>query len=144
MTFKQFDDLTEEIFQKIRSLRDTKGKEYARNDNLDRLKNFTDIAQECNINPLKVWQVYFKKHTRAIDSFVTNHEVLSESIESRFLDALTYLLLGYALIVDRTEQSDSVKLCPRCSHISDTPGPCSCSCHPPGSPAYQLRTYQRD
>lgn len=105
MTFEQFDELTDDMIKQVLKMRSTKGQEYA-NSEADRLKNFTDIAEECGVSPLVVWQVYFKKHIRAIDSYIKRGEVLSESIEGRFVDAITYLLLGYGLIVDAAEVQD--------------------------------------
>ncbi len=127
MTFKQFDSLTQDMLSKVIQMRDTKGKEYA-NSEIDRLANFKDIAAELSVSPLVVWSIYFKKHIRAIDNFVKRGtgEVLSESIEGRFVDAITYLLLGYGLVVDQQElekeqafkRMEERVVSDRCGHVS--------------------------
>ncbi len=134
MTFKQFDELTNKLLEQVLTMRNTKGKEYANSD-LDRLKNFTDIAEETGTSPLIVWQVYFKKHIRAIDSFIKRGETLSnEGIEGRFVDAITYLLLGYGLIIDAQSPTEAIKynpMCAKCVHkLNDhnINGCTKCSC----------------
>lgn len=97
MTFEEFDKLTEDILAKVRTIRDTKGREYARDQ--DRLANFKEIAYEVGITPLQTWFVHFEKHMRSIKSYVRTERVFSdEGIEGRIVDTITYLLLLYGLI----------------------------------------------
>ena len=101
MTFKNFNSLTESVFDKIREIANTKGKEYA-NDETDRLANFKDIAKEIGISPLQVLLVYSKKHSRAIDNYCKSGGVShsNESIESRILDRIVYDFLLLGLVED--------------------------------------------
>lgn len=106
MTFEDFDKLTDELISEIKKMRDTKGKEYANND-ADRLANFKEIAADmrtklgANVRAIDVWYIYCFKHIRAIESFIKNGiELSDETIRGRFVDTLTYLILGYALLVD--------------------------------------------
>ncbi len=99
MTSNEFEKIQAYLLRQVQTINETKGREYT-NDDKNFLKNFYTIANDCGINPLIVWQVFFKKHIRAIDYFIKVGDTLSESIESRFVDALNYLMLGYALIVD--------------------------------------------
>ena len=121
MTPRDFDNLTDQVLSQVVNMKNTKGKEYA-NSEIDRLANFYDIAKETGASPLVVWSVYFKKHLRAIDFFVKNGNVRSESIEGRFVDAITYLLLGYGLVVEHIQanetrrQEDLNQMCQYCVH----------------------------
>lgn len=108
MTFDEFDIFVREIWSRCIRLGETKGVEYALSNN--RLQNFYDVAKEVNIPPLKVWQIYIKKHLRAIDFFINHGETLSESIESRFIDAILYLLLGYALVKETESFKNPLEL----------------------------------
>lgn len=101
MTFEQFEKLTEEIFDQIRKMRDTKGKEYA-NSQIDRLANFKDTAAELGLRPEQVLLVYSEKHGRAIKNYCKHGKSFStESIEGRILDRIVYDFLLIGLIRDK-------------------------------------------
>lgn len=92
MKFKDFDKFTEDFFDSVRRMRDTKGKEYART--ADRFDNFNRLATELALSREKVWQVYFTKHWDAIRSYIDNkREFSEEGIHGRMIDAVTYLIL---------------------------------------------------
>lgn len=74
----------------------TKGKEYTLNN--DRLDNFKRIGRELGINPKIVLWIYLKKHLDAIQNYIVSEKVLSESIQSRIMDARVYLCLLRGLI----------------------------------------------
>jgi hypothetical protein len=97
MTFEDFDAFTEDIISKVKHMRDTKGKEYARSEN--RFDNFNRLANDLNLNRNKVWQVYFTKHLDSIKSYIDNNrEFSNESIQDRIVDAITYLILLAGMI----------------------------------------------
>jgi hypothetical protein len=48
MTHEEFNKIFDDLIEKCRGMRNTKGKEYANNDS-DRLANFKDIAQELGV-----------------------------------------------------------------------------------------------
>ena len=110
MTFEQFDAIVAARIKVLQETMATKGMEYA-NSELDRLANFKKIAEEIGLTPLRVWSVYFKKHTRAIDSYVRTGQIYSaESITGRINDAIAYLLLLEGLVVDgKINEQSSVK-----------------------------------
>lgn len=85
-----------------------KGREYTKGDT-DKLANFKEVAAQLKQDPLTVWAVYFAKHIASIMSYVQNRQVYSESIESRFFDALNYLDLGLALISEARGQNEAIK-----------------------------------
>jgi hypothetical protein len=96
-------ELQEGVFDHIRKLRETKGREYAHD--ADTLADFKEVADETGISPLQCWATYVKKHQRAIDTFIREGGVKSESIESRIHDVLTYHILLLGLIQDLEHDS---------------------------------------
>jgi hypothetical protein len=90
--FEEFDKFTEDFFDEVRRMRDTKGKEYART--TDRFDNFNRLAAELQLPREKVWQVYFTKHWDSIRSYIdSKREFSDEKIHGRLIDAVTYLIL---------------------------------------------------
>lgn len=98
MTFEQFDTITERILKEVQNMRDTKGKEYT--GGYDRFDNFNRLAEKLKVPRILIWDVYFSKHMDAIESYVRNGKVLSEPIEGRIVDAITYLLLLAGMIAE--------------------------------------------
>lgn len=106
MTYEKFDELFDSLITQCRSMKDTKGREYAGLGN--RLDNFNRQGRRNDIDPLKVCNIYLGKHIDAIDNFVREGRVFSESIESRIVDAITYLTLMMGIIKSR-ESMDKTK-----------------------------------
>lgn len=103
MTHKDFNDLQYQLLQKVLQISETKGKEYANSDT-DRLANFKRTAEKCGVSPLTVLNVFLTKHMDSLDSYVRQGRTFStESIESRIVDAITYLTLFYGLVIDAEE-----------------------------------------
>jgi hypothetical protein len=75
-----------------------KGADYAGSE--DRLANFKRNADQVGLTPLQVWGIYINKHWDAIMTFVRTGAVSSEDIQSRFQDAINYLILGSALVAE--------------------------------------------
>jgi hypothetical protein len=96
--FERMQEIEEELFEKIRDIRRTKGREYATDE--DTLADFKEVAEESGITPLQCWATYVKKHERAIDAYVREGSVKSEAIEGRILDVIVYHLLLLGLIED--------------------------------------------
>lgn len=100
-----YDDLSSIIegeFDRIRGIRESKGREYASDE--DTLADFKEVAEETGVTPLQCWSVYVKKHVRAIDTFVREGSLKSEPIEGRIRDVIVYHLLLLGLIVDMKEE----------------------------------------
>lgn len=91
-------EIQDGMFQKIISIRQTKGREYATDE--DTLADFKEVAEEAGITPLQCWATYVKKHERAIDTYIREGAVKSESIEGRILDVIVYHILLLGLIED--------------------------------------------
>lgn len=105
MTFDEFDKFFDATVVEVRNMRDTKGKEYAHD--ADRFANFNRSAKELGVDPLVIWWVYTKKHMDSIVSYIQagRKTYSTESIHSRFVDAITYLLLGAGMV----EEGDKTK-----------------------------------
>lgn len=103
MTFQDFDTYSTELLAKVTNMRNTKGKEYA-GDN-DRFDNFNRLAVKCGkLDRKLVWLVYFTKHIDAIESYISNgREFSTESIEGRIVDAITYLTLLAGMIKEEQD-----------------------------------------
>lgn len=107
MTHEEFSKLQLALIDKVLKITETKGREYANNDN-DRLANFKRAAQRKGIAPLVALGVFLDKHMDSIDSYIRCERTFSnESIESRIVDAITYLTLLWGLIVEEQEQKQN-------------------------------------
>jgi len=92
MNYEQFDRLVlEPLIEAEKKIGLTKGKEYVSND--DRLDHFKRLALEIGVTPQQVLWVYLKKHLDSIAYYVKHGKLESESLESRIVDARTYLAL---------------------------------------------------
>jgi len=111
MTFKEFDDYSDDLLHSVLDMRNTKGKEYTHGK--DRFDNFNRLAIKCgNLDRKVVWLVYFTKHIDAIESYINNgREFSSEGIEGRIVDAITYLTLLAGMI--KEEKSSKERECNR-------------------------------
>lgn len=98
MNYQRMEEIIEKVYGDIKKLRETKGREYAQDE--DTLADFKEVAVEAGITPLQCWATYVKKHQRAIDTFVREGGVKSESIESRVIDVIVYHFLLLGLIED--------------------------------------------
>lgn len=104
MNSSLFGQFIEGFQKKQKDLLVAKGNDYTEYED-DRLSNFKLVAQLTGQTPIQVWSVYWMKHVIAITNFIKKGELQSESIESRFIDASNYELLGLALI----EEADREK-----------------------------------
>lgn len=106
MDHNAMENIIDRTFAQVKGLRETKGKEYATEE--DTLADFKEVAEEAGITPYQVWATYVKKHERAIDTFIREGGVKSESIESRIVDVVVYHLLLLGLIQDLEEEENFV------------------------------------
>jgi hypothetical protein len=67
----------------------------------DVLHNFKSSAARYNVTPLQAWGVQFDKQILSISTRVGQPQIKqAETMEQRFADAINYLVLGYALLMD--------------------------------------------
>lgn len=103
MNQKDFENLFEKTVAECRSLLVVKGGEYA--GSADRLANFKRGSVDAGVSPLQTALIYWSKHVDSIKTYIRNDaagvkQVLSEPIEGRFDDAINYLILMKALVVE--------------------------------------------
>lgn len=106
-TNEQWEILLSNTFRSIENLGKTKGSEYS--GDLDRLANFRRNAERIGLLQETVWAVYAGKHWDAISTYIKKLQAtgqypinLSEPIEGRVDDLITYLLLFKAMIQEAT------------------------------------------
>jgi hypothetical protein len=99
MNRSQFQVLIDEEFQTISNLNNTKGKDYAGDE--DALSNFKRHAEALDLTPEQVWAVYAGKHWDAIQTYCKAGQVESEAIEGRIRDLVLYGLLLLGLVEEK-------------------------------------------
>ena len=94
-----FLDLLDETFERLVTLTQTKGHEYANSH--DQLANFLRLGQALGMPPEAVLLVYLTKHLDSIHNYVRElpEPAPSEAITGRIDDAILYLVLLKALII---------------------------------------------
>lgn len=109
MTHNEFDRLLGIIEKDCNQVMASKGLDYS--NSKDRLIQFKKEAEKLEISPLFVWNIYFSKGLSAIEYAIRNEGcVNSENLYGRFIDAINYLKLGWALFEDRiNEKEDDYK-----------------------------------
>ncbi len=99
-----FEKLVDESVAQMRDLLIVKGDEYAGSE--DRLANFKRGSNLTGATPMQVLFIYLSKHYDAIATYIKDDAQgkdrrRSESIRGRVHDAINYLLLLEALIVEK-------------------------------------------
>lgn len=106
MNFNDYDALSANLLQYAQSIQTSKRPGYTIGSE-DVLKNFKRVGDRIGTSAEVAWAVYFLKHVDAITTAMTKPDLpVSEELKGRFADAINYLLLGYALFVER-EHDDS-------------------------------------
>lgn len=108
MTQKEFIETKKYILEKALDIMDAKQPEYT-NKSIDVLHNFKSTAESIGITPMEVWAVFFNKHIQAILSHAGDpymHQ--AEPIDSRYADAINYLFLGFAMLVEDSSKKDII------------------------------------
>ena len=105
MKKREYNKIRLELLYLSKKIMEEKQPEYT-NNNKDVLYNFKSIGGRINVEPLKVWAIFFDKHVQSILSNITNDDIIpAEPIETRFADAINYLVLGLALMVDVNKEN---------------------------------------
>lgn len=103
MTNEVFYQLMKDVFSKAEAIAKTKGADYTKGSE-DALANFKEGGKDVAVEPIKVCWIFMNKHYQAITNYVkTNGQSESEPIEERIKDAINYLVLMQALIVEKKE-----------------------------------------
>lgn len=103
MKTQEFNEIIGWVFDEIHQLSNSKGKEYAGED--DRLANFKQQAANLGLRPEQVWGVYASKHWSSVMTYIRDmgtgfNRDLSEPIEGRITDLILYLILLRCLVVE--------------------------------------------
>ena len=98
MNKNQFLEIQEDTFKDIRLLTVTKGDEYS--NSADQLANFKRAAERLGLTKYQILNVYLHKHLDAIDHFCATGELLSDSMASRVNDAILFLILFKAMVLE--------------------------------------------
>ena len=108
MNQKEFQETRQYILDKAQEIMDAKQPEYT-NKSIDVLNNFKQTAKSIGIQPMEVWAVFFNKHIQAILSHSGDPNMhQAEPIDSRYADALNYLFLGFAMLVEDSNKKDII------------------------------------
>ena len=108
MNQKEFIETRNYILEKAQDIMDAKQPEYT-NKSIDVLNNFKSTAKSIGIQPMEVWAVFFNKHIQAILSHSGDPNMhQAEPIDSRYADALNYLFLGFAMLVEDSNKKDII------------------------------------
>ena len=95
LTAAEFDSLSAELVALGAGIVKAKRPEYTL-ESANALQNFDSIAERYGLTPMQVIFVYWQKHLDALASNLALGVPNSENIDTRFADALNYLLLLYA------------------------------------------------
>lgn len=103
MNDAQFEKLNNEILASVHHILKGKGTEYRTNN--DVTSNFKTNAEELGLTKYQIWSVYFTKHIKSIVGSIksspsnpTNAVKSNETLDSRIVDAIAYLLLLNAML----------------------------------------------
>lgn len=98
MNREQFLDSMNDAYTAIRRLNETKGHDYAGNE--DPFSNFKQRGEELGLTKEQIWAVYASKHWDAIMTFCREGQVESEPIEGRLQDVILYCFLMLGMVAD--------------------------------------------
>jgi hypothetical protein len=75
----------------------------------DVLANFKRIGDRTGLDAAKVLDIYMLKHLDSITAYSDGSISQAEPILERFADAINYLLLKFALLVERNDELQLTK-----------------------------------
>ena len=97
MNRKDFDNLTDKIWETILNTRNQGQDEYAR-DETDVLANFKRIGNWKNETQESVLLTYMLKHIDGIISYSEGHVSQRENVKGRITDVMVYCMLFWAMV----------------------------------------------
>ena len=88
-----------EILPQVLKTRDEGQKEYAQDvDNV--FANFERISMSIDVDRERVLMTYLLKHIDGISAYVKGHKSQREDVTGRITDAIVYLMLLWAMVVE--------------------------------------------
>ena len=105
MQASEYEQLTTELLAVAKSIADRKRPAYTVG-SPDVLANFKRIGDRTKLSPAKVLDIYFLKHIDSITAFSDGDIPQDEPIMERFADAINYLLLKFALLMEQQNEQN--------------------------------------
>ena len=94
------DNLVDEIFNKVKEIRDAGQQEYARDtDNV--FANFERVASFAGDSREKVLLTYMIKHIDGLCAYADGHNSQREDVRGRLTDIIVYCCLFWGMVVDK-------------------------------------------
>ena len=91
--------IKEQILPKVMKTRNAGQKEYAQDvDNV--FANFERIAMCIDVDRERVLMTYLLKHIDGISAYTKGHKSQREDVTGRITDAIVYLMLLWAMVVE--------------------------------------------
>ena len=105
MEKQKMDNLVDEIFSKVKKIRDAGQQEYARDiDNV--FANFERVASFVGVNKEKALLTYMIKHVDGLCAYADGHHSQREDVRGRLTDIMVYCLLFWGMV----EENESKKV----------------------------------
>ena len=102
MEKQKMDNLVDEIFHKVKKIRDAGQSEYARDvDNV--FANFERVASFAGDSKEKVLLTYMIKHIDGLCAYADGHDSQREDVRGRLTDIIVYCCLFWGMVVDKKE-----------------------------------------
>ena len=98
MNWEEYEKNIESLFSFCKVIIKSKGRTYARGENP--LGNFNRLSQILGTDRKRILLIYFYKHLDAIIAHINEQREDTEDIKSRIADAINYLAILYAMIVE--------------------------------------------
>ena len=102
MQRRQFEEVSDELYEMVIETLLRKGVEYQKDNNV--FSNFEENAKDLGLSKYQIWNIYFNKHIKSISNAIkTNPEdptakEMPEKLQGRIVDAVAYLLLLNGMI----------------------------------------------
>lgn len=111
MRLAEHNELLEDIFKEVRSIRTAGQKEYAHDED-NCFANFERIAKLMDSDRETVLMTYLMKHIDGVQSYIKGHKSQREDVRGRIVDIIVYLTLlwGMADQDDIESERDSIDL----------------------------------
>ena len=107
MRLAEHNELIEDIFNEVRTVRLAGQKEYA-HDKENCFANFERIANLQDLSRDTILMTYVLKHIDGIQSYVKGHKSQREDVRGRIVDVIVYLTLLWGM-ADQDDIDDRIK-----------------------------------
>jgi hypothetical protein len=113
MQRRQFEDLSDELYEMVIDTLLKKGVEYQKDGNV--FSNFEENAKDLGLTKYQIWNIYFNKHIKSISNAIKSNpedptaKEMPEKLQGRIVDAIAYLLLLNGMINEKEESKTPPK-----------------------------------